>query len=261
MLKSRTLPSLSEDNAQMAARRKQYPVEGFKGRVITLFHVTCPDKAKEIAQSGKMIRGVKGMFGGGIYFALSTEIADHKAKNKGAVIEAGVLLGYSLICKKPMKIMTYALLSSRYGCNSVKGDGCVSNPEYVVYNCAQVSIKVIRIEDEIYYEPNNEEPLRMCKNPLCEFNDQQHQGNCKNFCPNPLCSFFRGHHFGRCSLLPIPNKADTHAGDYLLSLKTPALSQSRNSRINRQVKLKQLPELAEFQAMKIAEYLHCYSNH
>lgn len=147
----------------MAFRRSTNVVEGFKGRVITLFHATCPDKAKEIAKSGKMMRGAKGMFGGGIYFALSAEIATHKAKNKGATIEAEVRLGYSLIYRKAMKSMTYASL--RYECNSVQGEGCVSKPEYVVYNYAQVNIKAILIEDQIYSAPKDEETQRIV---LCD---------------------------------------------------------------------------------------------
>jgi hypothetical protein len=85
------------------------------------------------------------MFGGGIYFATTREIAFSKAHSAGAVVEAEVMLGYSLVCRNAMPHMTYTQLKAVYGCDSVKGQDCVSNPEYVVYNWAQVTISAVQI--------------------------------------------------------------------------------------------------------------------
>ena len=41
--------------------------------------------------------------------------------------------------------MTFTKLRCSYGCNSVKGVGCVSKTEYVVYNWAQASIPKVKI--------------------------------------------------------------------------------------------------------------------
>jgi hypothetical protein len=85
------------------------------------------------------------MFGGGIYFATTREIAFNKAHSTGAVVEAEVMLGYSLVCRKAMPHMTFTQLKAVNGCDSVKGEGCVSDPEYVVYNWAQVTISDAQI--------------------------------------------------------------------------------------------------------------------
>ena len=185
-----------------AELRSHYEVEGFKARVVLLYHVTSAEAAKAIVNSGgKMFRGSKGMFGGGIYFAVDFDIANYKAHYHGATIEADVVLGYSLVCRQAMHSMTYSELRKTYGCNSVKGDGpCLSNPEYVVYNWAQVSIKKVSIDGETYYEAKEEKESKVCSNSTCEYSGQKHIGSCRNKCMNLNCEFYGEHHLGTCSL-------------------------------------------------------------
>ncbi|OMJ91146.1 hypothetical protein SteCoe_6312 [Stentor coeruleus] len=102
-----------------------------------------------------MLRGNTGMLGGEIYFAETTEIAYRKSNSSGATIKADVLLDYSLICRNPDYCMNFSKLINHYGYNSVKGIDCVSFPEYVVYNFAQVSVKKIWIDDQIYFRAKN----------------------------------------------------------------------------------------------------------
>lgn len=85
-----------------------------------LYHVTSVDSAKSIVNLGKMLRGSSGMFGGGIYFALTED--SHKAHYQGAIIAADVVLGFSLVCRQVMSTMNYTVLRKEYGCDSVKRD-------------------------------------------------------------------------------------------------------------------------------------------
>lgn len=78
------------------------------------------------------------MFGPGMYFAETEQICQYKARKKGTCIKANVFLGKSLILTKATPNMCYATLRENYKCDSVKGDKCVSNPEYVVYNSFQI---------------------------------------------------------------------------------------------------------------------------
>lgn len=123
--------------------------EGYEGRIERLFHATSPESAEMIISEGKMLRGTTGLFGGGIYFAESEGIAIHKAHFNGAIIDAFVNIGRSLICRQSRPGMTYSALTGGYNCSSVKGVGCVTNPEYVVYNWAQVFIREVRIRGKI----------------------------------------------------------------------------------------------------------------
>ena len=108
---SRKAGSFSVKRARkMAKIRENYEVEGFKARVVILYHVTSPESAKSIVNSKKMLRGSQGMFGGGIYFAETIEIANRKAQYSGATITAEVVLGFSLICRNANYEMNYQKL-------------------------------------------------------------------------------------------------------------------------------------------------------
>lgn len=51
---------------------------------------------------------------GGIYFATTLEIAFSKAHSAGAIAEAEVMLGYSLVCRNAMPHMTYSGIWMRF---------------------------------------------------------------------------------------------------------------------------------------------------
>lgn len=84
---------LEEDDEEetFKPKRTNFPVHGDK--VMRLYHVTDQDAAKKIWMSKKMLRGSQGMFGGGIYFAESIEVAKYKALHQGYVVIADVFIG------------------------------------------------------------------------------------------------------------------------------------------------------------------------
>ena len=196
-----------------AVLRSKYEVEGYKDRIVLLYHVTSAEAAKAIVNLGKMLRGSSGMFGGGIYFASTRDTASHKAHYTGATIEADVLLGYSLVCRQAMYNMTHRVLCKTYGCNSVKGDGCVSNPEYVVYNWAQVSLRTVTIGYEVYYESRGWGVKHSCSNPACGYYKQQHIGKCRTNCQNSSCEYHGKCHLGACSLLQLHQSLSHSQGE------------------------------------------------
>ena len=68
----------------------------FGDKIKTLYHVTSKESADLIFKEHKFIRGSKGMFGGGIYFAESVKSAVYKAehgKAGGVAIKCKVFLG------------------------------------------------------------------------------------------------------------------------------------------------------------------------
>jgi len=113
------------------------------GQVLTLYHQTSPESAKNIAKERKMIRGSSGMAGPAIYFAKSKEATNNrKATSLGAYIKAKVKLGTSKTIKGAEQNTNFTNLLKE-GYDSViiakstwSADG--SNNEYVVYNWDQV---------------------------------------------------------------------------------------------------------------------------
>jgi hypothetical protein len=80
----------------------------------------------------------KGMFGGGIYFADTMELANYKTNHRGAVVEASVNVGYALILEKAENNPDKQPLD-RLNCGAVKGQGGFGRPwEYCVYDSATV---------------------------------------------------------------------------------------------------------------------------
>lgn len=69
-----------------------------------LFHA---DHAEKMIQKGKILRGSDGLFGGGIYFAESEDIASRKARNHRAMMDAFVALGRTLVSRKSRFGMDY----------------------------------------------------------------------------------------------------------------------------------------------------------
>lgn len=126
-----------------------------------------------------MPQSSNGIFGEGMYFASTFDLANSKAHLHEATIEADVVLGYSLVCRKNMNGMTDTLLRKTYGCNSVKGEECLPDPEYVVYNWSQISIRIVRINSEVYYETGVEREKKLCNNSVCGYFGKKHIGKCR----------------------------------------------------------------------------------
>jgi hypothetical protein len=104
-----------------------------------LYHATSTAAAQEIRETGKMVPGACGMFGGAIYFADSIEAALHKARFKEWIVEANVDMGKALIVEAPDRNLDLVAVRE-VGCDSVKGR---SSPgaawEYVVFESDRVA--------------------------------------------------------------------------------------------------------------------------
>jgi hypothetical protein len=85
-----------------------------------------------------MCPGKSGVAGAGIYFAMTKAIACRKARLKGAVITARVVIGWSFIIKRSIDLTENAL--AKLGCDSVKVFNVVKDEEYVVYDPRKISI-------------------------------------------------------------------------------------------------------------------------
>ena len=125
--------------------------EGFPGRVVRMYHGTSPDSARAIISNGRILRGPKGMLGPAIYFADTADSAVHKSEHRGAVVDAFVYLGVSLIVRRARYHMTYTAVKTVYHCDSVKAEDVVSRPEYAVYNWAQVCVREIQVNGLVEY--------------------------------------------------------------------------------------------------------------
>mmetsp|Transcript_29166 Transcript_29166/g.44054 ORF Transcript_29166/g.44054 Transcript_29166/m.44054 type:complete len:146 (+) Transcript_29166:80-517(+) len=112
-------------------------------RVKRLYHIT--KAGDKIEATGEMLRGKDGYAGGGIYFAESVEEARKKAKSKGYIITADVIVGRAKVITRPEK-HTWTQLKKR-GFDSVEIRGLRTGTEYVVYNRDQVTNICIEKED------------------------------------------------------------------------------------------------------------------
>ena len=115
---------------------------------ITLYHLTSISAGKAIKKSGKMMRGSKGWFGGGIYFAKSIAICARKSKNgTDCVIKAEVNMGTALLIDANTCKTTYTYTKlKKMGCNSVLATGIKTGDEFVVFNYDQV--KILSVKDK-----------------------------------------------------------------------------------------------------------------
>ena len=117
-----------------------------------LYHSTDAESARKIVQSGFMLRGSdRCMFGSGIYFAESPEIAEAKAwygDHESAIIEAEVALGR---CYEPTSSetdLTFRKLR-RKGYDSVWARPAPHGPmgtsqEWIVYSKHQVRLLSVK---------------------------------------------------------------------------------------------------------------------
>ena len=107
---------------------------------IRLFHQTDRDIAEIILKTQRMKPGSSGLAGGGIYFATTPELTQHKAQRKGVILEATVRLGKIMTLDSDGdSSMSRPKLQRMGGFDSV----CIARPvsrghEYVVYDSKQV---------------------------------------------------------------------------------------------------------------------------
>eukprot|EP00484_Ammonia_sp_Unknown_P024717 CAMPEP_0197031780 /NCGR_PEP_ID=MMETSP1384-20130603/10669_1 /TAXON_ID=29189 /ORGANISM="Ammonia sp." /LENGTH=984 /DNA_ID=CAMNT_0042461355 /DNA_START=35 /DNA_END=2989 /DNA_ORIENTATION=+ len=114
----------------------------FGDRIMKLYHVTDATAADAIWKERKMIRGGKGMFGGGIYFAESIASAQYKAEHHGVLITSLVFVGKEHTVKDSSAGQFTFQDLQKMGCDSVyapKGSGG-GKAERVVYNFDQVCV-------------------------------------------------------------------------------------------------------------------------
>lgn len=106
--------------------------------VRNVVHATTMEAAQNIMKCQYLNKGSKGMFGPGIYFAATEDIAKWKCnsiKHKvDAFIHCNVDFGDALVLEKPHNTLTLKQLRE-YGCNSVFGrSGPNKKWEFVVYD-------------------------------------------------------------------------------------------------------------------------------
>ena len=119
------------------AKNKRY--ERISSNIKILYHQTSLDAAKAIQQSGKMRRGSTGMANGGIYFAISKQDTDRKAKQRGTILTCRVKLGnVKSISASGDTTITFTNLINQ-GYDSVRIPR-TNGEEFLVYNSDQVSV-------------------------------------------------------------------------------------------------------------------------
>ena len=128
-----------------------------------LYHVTDAASARAIEESGVMLRGRSNcLFGSGIYFAKTVDIAARKARSAGAVVTAEVDLGRSYLPEAGDATLGFRKLQEM-GFDSVHGRAAPLGPlsfhdEYVVYNADQVRVVSVSVPPE----PKADEPESPC---------------------------------------------------------------------------------------------------
>lgn len=122
----------------------------------TLYHQTSKQNAKSILKSGCMYPGVSGLAGGGVYFATNPKDTNHKAINKGVILECEVALGrVKTISPNGSDIKPKQLYNDGYQSVLIPRSGGL---EYVVYNHEHIiSIKKFKeyVINEHYTSYNN----------------------------------------------------------------------------------------------------------
>lgn len=99
-----------------------------------VYHATTFEAAQSIIRDKHLIKGNKGMFGPGIYFAATLEIAKHKCRTKvGAYVICKVDFGFAIVYQRPNKTLKLEDIR-QYDCDSVMGrSGPGTDWEFIVY--------------------------------------------------------------------------------------------------------------------------------
>lgn len=120
----------------------------FGPRVRVLYHLTA--RGEDIKESGEMLRGSRGLAGGGIYFADSPDTCRAKALSNGYIIKARVLVGKAKVVS--LGPLNLGAIINQYDFTSLQGEGFDSlqieglrtGDEFIVYNKDQVELISVR---------------------------------------------------------------------------------------------------------------------
>jgi hypothetical protein len=106
-----------------------------------LYHATSRKAGASIYDQKKMLAGRNGMFGAGIYFAETKEVARLKSRNgPDIIVTSDVNMGRALVLESPSNSMTLARLHF-LGCNSIQGRSSPRcNWEFVVFESWRVTL-------------------------------------------------------------------------------------------------------------------------
>jgi hypothetical protein len=139
LIKNQTSTDIYNQTTNMSPIQVSNRESRLMKNIVTLYHQTDSTAADLITASQKMLRGKKGAFGGGVYFASSPADTQRKAEHKGKIIKAKVLLGNMKILDKTKTFpdITYQNLLKE-GYDSVYSERFQSGSEWVVYNSDQV---------------------------------------------------------------------------------------------------------------------------
>lgn len=105
-----------------------------KEKTTSLYHQTSPEAAASILKEGFKL-GLKGACGGGIYFATNPKDTDRKAKHRGTILKAQVVLGKTIVLGRTEAFSLISLVSRGYSSirlTAFHGD------EYVIFNPLQI---------------------------------------------------------------------------------------------------------------------------
>lgn len=117
------------------------------GKTLWLYHITDREKANLIKKSGgKMLRGMTGNAGGGVYFGLSAKDAAGKALSSGVILKCRVQVGSPLSHDKCAGHTFAKLIKQKKDC--VWGKIGYKTKSYIVYSWDQVQVAAEVDEDD-----------------------------------------------------------------------------------------------------------------
>jgi hypothetical protein len=122
-----------------------------------LYHATSSEAGARIGTQRKIVAGLFGMFGAGIYFADTPEAARPKSQHGDTVIvTADVDMGRSLVLDSPSNGLTLDRVR-QLGCDSVKGRSSARALwDYVVFESSRITL--ISVEGSLPFLPQPQSP-------------------------------------------------------------------------------------------------------
>ena len=145
--------------------------------LINLYHMTDANGLTGIKSVRKFLSGAGGMIGGGIYFALTPEEAQHKASKKGVLIEALVLLRKVAVASRCVdNSLTVADLVA-IGVDTIVSVGHKGGTEVVVRNPDQILFAwVVKGAPQEVIIPDPASDVR----PECKYGKECYRHNLKH---------------------------------------------------------------------------------
>jgi len=129
---------------QFTPERKQHRAHGNppQHNVMRLYHATNKVGADGIIETGIMMRGQNGSYGGAIYFSPSAQATKKRARECGYLVMADVYVGKTKVETNVAPDMYFQRLNAM-GYDSIRGSWNQEGDEYVVYNWDQVWVYVV----------------------------------------------------------------------------------------------------------------------